>query len=187
MADDQRSPTQDIEPEIFLKRYRDIGDKARLSDKAKAAWKAECEKAFASGINGKALKLVNKLRKMEPRDAQSLMRDTVRYLRWLGLNILDQEELLADTPSTAGLTSFVLASHAVWEAGSAGYSAGKTGKPIDENPFAPGTETHQRWASEWLDGHADAEGLAQLGAQEIQPRSHDGDENPEEESDDRLP
>lgn len=174
-----------IGPEYFLKRYRDIGDKEHIVDKAKAAWKADIQVAKSTGINVKALKLVDKLRGMDPRDAQSLIRDTILYLRWLGLNILDQEELIDDGPSTAGMTSYIVATHAAWEARKAGYAAGKKGRPVDSNPFAPGSETHQRWASEWLDGHADAESLAPPGNKDIQPHNHDG-ENPED-ADDRLP
>lgn len=174
-----------MEPEYFLKRYREIGDKARSSDKAKAAWKADIQVAKSAGVNVKALKLVDKLRKMDPRDAQSLMRDTILYMRWLGLNILDQEELLGDNASTAGLTERVVSTHATWEAGVAGYKAGKEGRPIDDNPFRPGSETHQAWASEWLDGHSDAELETPPEVTDIQPRKHD-EENPED-SDERLP
>lgn len=172
-----------IDPEYFLKRYRDIGDKENLFHKARSALKAEIETAAATGINKKALKLVEKLRKMEPREAQSLIRDAVLYMRLLGLNILDQEELLE--PSTTGLTEHIIGTHAAWEAGRAGYAAGKEGRPIDDNPFRPGTETHQHWASEWLDGHDDAESQATPGTTDIQPRDHNG-ENPED-SDDQLP
>lgn len=168
-----------IEPEYFLKRYRDIADKARDSEAAKAAWKGEINLAKSTGINTKALKLVDKLRRMEPRDAQSLVRDTVLYLRWLGLNILDQEDLLAVGSSTTGLTQHVISTHAVWEAGKAGYDAGKAGVPLDSNPFAPGTETHQRWVSEWRDGFEDGKGHAAPGGSIIQPKDH-GTDNPED-------
>jgi ribosome modulation factor/uncharacterized protein (UPF0335 family) len=158
-----------IEPEFFLKRFRDISDKALTAEEYKAAWKAEMEAAKSSGVDIKALKLVNMLRKMDTRVAQAMLRHTILYLRWLGLNLLDQEELLDSAgPSTTGLTEQVIATHAAWEAGHQGYKAGKAGHPIDTNPYPPGTETHQRWAAEWYDGADDSSNPS--GATDIQPR-----------------
>lgn len=162
-----------IEPEFFLKRFRDIADKALNAEEAKAAWKAEIQAGKSGGIDIKALKLVYKLRTMDPRDAQSMMRHTLLYLRWLGLNLLDQQEMFTgDGPSTAGLTEQVIATHAAWEAGNQGYQAGKAGHPLDSNPYAPGSETYQRWAAEWYDG-ADDKPIPP-GSTNIEPKEDDG-------------
>jgi len=171
-----------MEPEIFLKRFRDIADRALDAEGAKAAVKAEMESGKAAGMDIKALKLVNKLRKMDTRDAQAMLRHTILYLRWLGLNLLDQEELLDSAgPSTTGLTEQVIATHAAWEAGHQGYQAGKAGHPLDANPYAPGTETYQRWAAEWYDGADDSP--KPPGAKDIKPKDDNGPhpEDPDEE------
>jgi ribosome modulation factor/uncharacterized protein (UPF0335 family) len=158
-----------LEPEIFLKRFRSIADKALEAEDAKAAWKSEVEAGKAGGIDIKALKLVLKLRKMDTREAQAMLRHAILYLRWLGLNLLDQEELFDSAgPSTTGLTEQVIATHAAWEAGNQGYQAGKAGHPLDSNPYAPGTETNQRWAAEWYDG-ADDKGTPP-GTKDIKPK-----------------
>lgn len=163
------SKRAEVEPEIFLSRYRTVSDRHRDSEEAKAAWKAEVNVSKSIGINLKAMKIVEKLRKMEPREAQTTFRDTILYLRWLGLNLLDQEDMFsAAADSTAGLTAHVVATQAAWEAGWQGYDAGKAGMPLDQNPYAPGTETHQRWASEWHDGSADMPA-----SKEIHPREED--------------
>jgi ribosome modulation factor/uncharacterized protein (UPF0335 family) len=159
-----------LEPEIFLKRFRSIADKATDAEDAKAAWKSEVEAGKASGVDIKALKLVYKLRKMDTRDAQAMLRHTILYLRWLGLNLLDQEELFDSAgPSTTGLTEQVIATHAAWEAGNQGYQAGKAGHPLDSNPYAPGTETYQRWGAEWYDG-ADDKKSGPPGTKDIKPK-----------------
>lgn len=165
----------EIEPELFLSRYRTVADSHRNAEEAKAALKAEINISKSIGINIKAMKILEKLRKMEPREAQAAFRDVIRYARWLGLNFLDQEDMFdAANESTAGLTAKVVATQAAWEAGWKGYDAGKSGVPLDENPYAPGTETHQRWASEWHDGAADMPA-----SKEIHPREED-DERGEE-------
>lgn len=166
----------EIEPEVFLKRYRDIADKDMPLEEAKAALKSEIQAAKSSGINVSALKLIGKLRKMEPRDAQAFMRDTIRYMRWLGVNLLDQEELFDIGAPTAGLTEKVIATQAAWEAGHQGYKAGKAGHPLDANPYAPGTETNQRWVAEWYDGADDST----QNAKDIQPKDDGGGGNPED-------
>lgn len=162
-----------IEPEVFLSHYRSIAEETDAVGDAKAARDARVNSAKASGVNIKALKLVHKLQKMDPRDAQATLRYTILYLRWLGLNLLDQEEMFATT--TTGLTDHVSATHAAWEAGRQGYTAGKAGEPVDSNPHAPGSELHQRWAQEWYDG---ADDRTNPGPKEIRPK--DDGEHPEE-------
>lgn len=156
---DTDAPTRakpEIAPEFFLKRYRDIEEMRDLSEEAKADLKAELEKAKGSGIDLKALKWLRWLRKMDPREAQSAFRHTILYLSWLGINFLDQEEAFADGgPATSGLTAQVVATQARWEAGRAGYEAGKSGTPLDGCPYPPGSEEHQAWCTEWRDGVTD--------------------------------
>lgn len=165
------------EPELFLKRYRDITDRARDSDEAKALWKSEIQKAKGAGVDVKALKLADKIRNMDPAAGQALIRNTILYLGWLGVNILGQEDLFE--PSTTGLTEHVMQTHKAWEAGRAGYEAGKVGEPIDSNPHAPGSEEHQRWASEWHDGADDHKTQSASPIKDIKPREGGGD-NPED-------
>lgn len=167
----------EIEPEVFLKRFRNISDKDLPVEEAKAARNSEVQAAKSSGIHIGALKLVNKLRKMDVRDAQAHLRYTILYLRWLGLNLLDQEEIFDSAgASTAGLTQEVISTHAAWEAGTQGYKAGKAGHPLDSNPYAPGTETNQRWAAEWYDGADDST----QNAKDIRPKDDGDGGNPED-------
>lgn len=172
-----------IEPEFFLKQYRDIQESADTADEVKADHKSKMQAAKSAGIDIVALKLVHKLRKMEPRDAQSTMRNTILYLRWLGVNILEQEELF--TESTAGLTAHVQATQAAWEAERQGHRAGKDNAPLDTNPHRPGSEEHQRWVIGWHDGAQDRKASAKPGIQDISP--HDGDGPNPEDGEDNLP
>lgn len=179
MPDTTESPRpiarQEIEPELFLKRYRHIADAARDSDGAKALWKSEISAAKGSGINIKALKLCDKIRRMTPLEGQSYLRYTILYLRWLGCDILDQEDLVSDE-QTSDITAHVMQTHKAWEAGNQGYKAGKSGSPLDANPHRPGSEEHSRWAIEWRDGQDDRNGV---GARDIHPGHHD-EGNPED-------
>lgn len=158
----------EVEPEIFLSRYRTVAEKFRDVTKIKAAHKAEVKVSESIGVDLDALKWVEKLAKMDPRKAQSVFRNSVLYVRWLGLNFLDQEELFDAAQSTAGLTASIVATQAAWRAGDEGYKAGVAGVPLDENPYAPGAETHQRWATEWHDGASD-----RPPSKEIHPKEDD--------------
>lgn len=146
-----------LEPEAFLRAYRNIGDKKQVRDQADADWKAQFEKAKSSGFDTAAIKLAIKLKKMDPAKAKDLLLKTVTYLRLLGVTILDQQEMF-DTP-VSGLTEGLLATHAAWESEKDGYAAGKRGDPVDANPKLPGTAEHQAWAQGWYDSRDDQERL----------------------------
>lgn len=176
---DERPVRQQVEPEFFLKRYRDIADAKRDTEEAKQLWKAELHAASGSGINVKALKLCDKIRKMAPVEGQAYIRETILYLHWLGYNVLEQEVLFADQ-ATAGLTDDVVSTHRAWEAGRAGYEAGRAGTPLDANPFKPGSEEYARWSTEWRDGSDD-----RPNTRDIFPRTHE-DGNPEDPEGDPL-
>lgn len=173
----------EVDPEFFLKRYRDIAEVKDLSEEAKAAWKAVMEQAKASGIDIDAYKLVNKFRKWDPRKQQSVFRHFVLYINWLGINFLEQEEMFSNGPPTTGMTQHIVATHARWEAGRAGYEAGKSGTPLDACPHPPDSEEHQAWCKEWRDGDADRPGSS---ARDIKPKDGD-DHHPEDGDEGGLP
>lgn len=142
-----------IAPEDFLSLYRAMKDTKRQKDEAAAAHKAARENFKAAGGDLNAMKIVDHLQKVDDAEAELLMRETLRYAGWLGLEIGTQTELFGDAPQI-DLTAGIQSQHREWEVEQAGYKAGKAGEPIDNCPHPGGSPFFTRWRSGWHDGQA---------------------------------
>ena len=181
----REKPSGIIEPEVFLANHRRISDSLLSFEEFKASGKARVASAKAAGVNIQAYKLVRKLARMERRDAEQLIRDTLLYAKLLELGLGDQLDLFTGQEHNvvAGLTASVVAEHKGWEAERQGYENGKFSDPSDNCPHDPGTELHSRYMTGWHAGNAYRQEAEARGEKIIKPRKGGGS-NPEDGGDD---
>lgn len=107
------------------------------------------------GANMRALDFVLKLRRMEGDDGALMLRDIIRYGKWLRLDALSQGELFAGlsddaSPPNERVQGELLEAVAYEE----GFRAGKGGRDRHDHRYAAGTPAAARHDEGWVDGQA---------------------------------
>lgn len=140
-----------MSPNDFLSTLGGLLQSTQVKDTAVAKQRAVRARFEKMGCNMRALDLMLKLRKMEPEDAEMLLRDALRYSRWANMKIGEQAGLFAsddaDVPSEKARGEWTEA-----QAYEEGYSAGKAGRSGTDHRFTPGTPVHQQFYRGWVDG-----------------------------------
>jgi ribosome modulation factor len=171
-----------IEPEVFLKRYREGWQKETVLQGARDAVSAHWQASRAMGVDLIALKMLEKLRKLKPAEAQRTYDNIRLYQRLLGLNFLEQGDLFDGQSLSTEVTAAVNGMAALIRAEQEGYEAGRAGTPGDHehNPYrdkpGPGSEVYAAWMNSWRDGAADRSPKT---ITDIEPRPG-GERNPED-------
>lgn len=180
MPNDTDTKARSAEIEIVIQYYRLICEEHDNVTDAKSVETSLVAKAAASGVHVKALKQAHKIVKMGPRDGKTFLDAVILYANAISGGMMQQEEMFANSEE---IPAAILGDQRDWlldrEAEGAGYSAGKTGEPLDNNSHKPGSSQHDKWARGWADGHEDF--VAGKGT-EIKPKS--GSRYPEDLEDD---
>lgn len=85
------------------------------------------------------------------------IKDFIRYLALLNMPVTQQE--LFGKSGEETINDQRTQDERTWDAGQAGYNAGKAGRTIDECPHTPGAEEDAEWRKQW---HRGQEALAKL-------------------------
>lgn len=139
-----------LPPATFLSHFRAIRDLKRLHDEAGMALARAKKSAKADGVDLGALKIVEQMRKLDDDEAEIRIRHAFEYSGWLGKPLGTQSVLFPEI--AAAPESKALADQQEWEAGDAGYLAGKGGKLRSDNPFPEGSPVYVRWDREFVRG-----------------------------------
>jgi len=155
-----------VAPETFLAHYRSIRDATRVKDDAGMALARTKKAAKSDGVDLDALKMLERLAKLDEDEAELQLKHVFEYASWAKLPIGTQLDAFGQHKIPA-VKQKAANEHELWAAGDAGNKAGKKGEPRDNNPHEPGTELHVVWAKGWLDGQ-------RVIADEMQPEKANG-------------
>lgn len=151
-------PTPNLTPELYLRHRAAVGatltaleDAKSIYDTAKSAHQGAFKAAQSAGIAIKAMKEVMRIRVMDPDDAAMHYRNVSRFAAWEKLQIGTQGSLFGITDDQHP-TDEAAAEHAAFRAEDDGHHEGATGAQRAGNPFAPGSETFDKWDRGWLAG-----------------------------------
>lgn len=140
-----------MNPNDFLSTLGGLLQSTQAKDSAVAKQRAVRARFENMGANMRALDLMLKLRKVEPEDAEMLLRDALRYCRWASMKVGEQASLFgsddAQAPSEKARGEWTEA-----QAYEEGYAAGKAGRSGTDHRFVAGTPVHQRFYQGWVDG-----------------------------------
>jgi hypothetical protein len=165
-------PSSDQIAEI-LRQYR---SQRRVVDEENGVLGAFVKRAKAEGMNIDALRWVVRAIKKDPEVVIAFLRDAIRYATILKMDI-PQGSLFDGW--TADVTSHSRADDELWEAGDAGYYAGRHGHPLEDNPYPPGSPLAAAYATDWHKGQAAiAREMGETGAQITARRGAPEDEAP---------
>ncbi len=136
-----------VSSETWAKYLGLVSQTKRTVEEANGAHRATLKKAKADGCSPKALLAAIAAKRLDEEVVAQDLRDYVRALHVARIPVS------ADT-IYGGWTPPPKEEEDVFGANDAGYRAGKGGTPASENPYQPGTESHQAWAKSWHDGQA---------------------------------
>jgi len=152
MSDQAPGPGHNgISPAMFLEFYGQIRKAKRKVDEVNAEYRNTRKRAETAGVNLKALALMEKLAKMEPEEAASELRTSMRYASWADLQVGQQPDLLAPADDQP-VPQKAMDQHRESIAEDAGYAAGKQGSDRGENPYPAGSPFSAAWDRGWGDG-----------------------------------
>lgn len=130
---------------------REYRTQKRRCDEENGVLRSILKRADADGIPTKALVSAVKKTKLEPEVVVGDLRDEIRFLRILRIEV-PQDEIYGDW--SVNMTSKSRQQDDVWLAEDAGYRAARHGVPLDDCPHLPGTELHVAWCKHWKGGEA---------------------------------
>jgi hypothetical protein len=145
---DAKSPN--LPPAVFLQHFRSVREAKRIHDEAGMALARVKKAAKNVGIDLSALKLVEQMRKLDDDEAEIVVRHAFEYAAWLGTPLGTQAALFPDVTMT--VEAKAQGEQLEWEAGEAGYLAGKGGKLRDDNPFPLESPLYVAWDKAWIRG-----------------------------------
>jgi hypothetical protein len=140
-----------VDPAVWLRHFQAICDAKRAHRETAEIVSAAKKAAKGAGMNMRVLKLTEDLAALDTDEATVQMRHVFQNMIWLGKPLGTQGDLF---PTKMAAPEKVVAEREEWEAGDAGYDAGKTGGRRDANPFQPGSPLYDTWDRQWLKGQA---------------------------------
>jgi hypothetical protein len=144
--------SHNVPPATFLKHYRDIRDLKDARDDAAMALARAKKSAKNDGIDLDALKMLEKLSKLDVDEAEMQLKNLRMYAAWIELPIGSQIDMFGK-PEPAAVDAKDAAEQAEWQAGGDGYKAGEAGHQRDTNPFSAGTAEYVAWDKSWARGN----------------------------------
>jgi hypothetical protein len=156
-----------VPPEVILSFRRELAGARREIAEAQGRHRAVVKRAKSEGVNVKAMSEVISNHALDQDEVTRHYRDVFRYGTITGAAYATQTDMFGD----AGVDTDVKDSAAIeqreWEAGEAGYAAGKGGVPIDNCPHVAGSPLNQIWCKRWHAGQAAIAG--EMGPDETSP------------------
>lgn len=153
MADRVNDVASNVTPDTVLEHRKALGETKRALEAAQAAHRLAVKRAKNDGVDTKALLAAMKIARSDDQDAElATLGRTARYLHYMGVEVGTQLGLvpgLEDGPSEKAS-----AQQSEWDAGDAGYRAGRDGGKREENPHAEGTPLFVAWDRGWLNGQS---------------------------------
>jgi hypothetical protein len=146
------TPSNALNPNDFLSHFTDLLKATQAKDTGVAKLRAIRARFESMGANMRALDLMLKLRNMEPEDAQMLLRDTMRYSRWVHMKIGDQADLFEASDDAPMPNEAARGGLAEAEAYNEGHAAGMAGRSSTDHRYQPGSPMAQRFFEGWSDG-----------------------------------
>lgn len=130
-----------LQGDAFLRHFHEVRDLKREHKEIGMRLARAKKAAKSDGVDLDALAALEKLVKLDDDEAALQMRNTMRYLRFLGKPLgtqLDWIDAVAATPQPNDKSAN---EHRVWQAEQDGYAAGRAGRGRDDNPYDAGAET----------------------------------------------
>lgn len=132
----------------WMRQYR---QQKRRCDEENGILRNVLKRAKADGINTKSMVAAVKAANLDHDEVKMGLRDEIFYLGVLHVEMTQSDIFESYDPTTSSATQH---DDDLWDSGTKGYRAGRTGVPAEDCPFDPGTERHVEWLSEWHKGKA---------------------------------
>lgn len=155
MARRRRGPKPKPEPassEVVLEFTRRISAAQHKAEEANAVLRQEFKRAKGAGIDLTPFKQAMADRKKDPDVLIAHQRAYARFAAIMGLPVYATQGDMLAADQDVQLTDKQKADKADWEAGEAGYAAGRSGQPRDANNNPPGSPAFVAWDTSWLKG-----------------------------------
>ena len=143
-----------------------IRDATRSKEDAVMALARTKKAAKGDGIDLDALKDLERLAKLDDDEAEVRLRHCIEYAVWANLPIGTQLDAFGQHQIPKPKQKAEV-EHQQWTASDAGYRAGRSGRPRDDNPHEPGTEAQCHWTNGWLAGQRQIADTMADGASEL--------------------
>ena len=154
MAEPLIEAKSNLTPESFLELLRERRLAKREQSEAGTLIARVGKKMKELGVNRTAFEIFEKLCDLETDEAIVVLKSVVRYGTWAEKPYATQAELFpamaVEKPKEAARTEFT-----EFQIEDAGYKAGYSGEPIDNNPHAPGEAddaSYAIWRKGWHNG-----------------------------------
>lgn len=162
-----RDSGSNVTPETVQSFTRELVISKRELEEAQGRHRAILKRAKASGINNKAMTEHLANRKLDSDEVTRHYRDVFYYGAVNGAPYAQQQDMFPTSGMDLHVTEGAEAEHQEFEAGEAGYLAGRAGKPVTDCPFPVTSPLSQVWSRRWHDGQASL--AAELGPGETAP------------------
>lgn len=141
-----------IAPNDFLSMLGDMLAATVKKDRGVASVRHVRSRMEKIGCDMRALDLMLSLRKLEPEEAESRLRNALRYARWAGLSVGEQSDMLHASEDAVAPSTDAKSQWSAAEIHDQGYKAGLAGRNSTDHSFMPGTPNHQAFYEGWQDG-----------------------------------
>lgn len=135
--------------ETWLQFVREASATKREIDEASGRHRSVMKRAKAAGCNPKVIALAITSKKQDPAVVASEIRDTVRVMNLVGVELTPGNLFGTWEPSVTEKAAEEFDLHTSEERG---YAAGKGGQDRAGNPFEAGSPFHQSWDNGWIRG-----------------------------------
>lgn len=151
MPDPVSAAPSNVANETILQFVREASATKREIEEASGRHRAVMKRAKAAGLNPKVIALAIGAKKQDPAVVLSEVRETVRTLNLVGIEMTQGSLFGGWAPQ---VTEKAAQEFDRFTADDRGYEAGKAGQDRGGNPFTPGSPFHQDWDSGWVRGQA---------------------------------
>jgi hypothetical protein len=150
-VDPAHESRSNVPNELILRYQRDYATQKRKVEEETGVLRALLKRAKGDGINTKQIVATYQASKLDPTVVVQDLRDFVRYLGLRSIPVAPQD--LFDNLDLQVSQSEAV-THENWQAEQAGYTAGKIGAPLDDNPYPAGSELFGKFRTGWQEGQA---------------------------------
>lgn len=141
-----------FDPNSFLVLFADFLSARTKRESAAGTERARLARLEKAGINMHALRLVESLRKKEPKDARQILECALLYANVLDLEFAKQGDLFSVLDQAQAPSDFAKGTLSKAEAFEEGHKAGKAGRDALDNRFPQGSPLHAAFWDGWVEG-----------------------------------
>ena len=145
------SAQSNVPNETWLQFIREAGATKRDIEEASGRHRSVMKRAKAAGCNPKILALAIAAKRQDSAVVLSEVRDTVRVLNLVGVEMTQVDLFGSWTPEVSEKEADAFDQHTAEDFG---YRSGKAGQDRAANPNEPGTPFHVAWDAGWIRGQA---------------------------------